>query len=66
MTASERMKEDLKRTKTLKLINADTLIAVLEEQKKVAVGYEHAALARIINLIKIMPEAEREAVEKLP
>ena len=66
MTASESTKEDTKRTKTLKLINADTLIAVLEEQKKVAVGYEHAAITRLINLIKIMPSAEQEVKEKLP
>ena len=50
----------------MKLINADTLIAVLEEQKKVAVGYEHAAITRLINLIKIMPSAEQEVKEKLP
>lgn len=51
----------------VKLINAETLITVLEEQKKRAVGYEHSVLEQVIKTIRMMPEVDQnEERAKLP
>lgn len=52
--------------RTMKLINAETLITVLEEHQKRTVGYEHATIACVIKMIKLMPTIDTEERNKLP